>query len=360
MKILFWVPYPTQGPSNRYRVEQYLPYLKEAGIDYALRPFWSVSAFSVLYKEGHFFKKCLFFILGTIRRLLDVGQLYKYDIVFIHREAYPVGGMFLEAVLALVKKPVIFDFDDAIFLPSSSRMNSFIERFKRPDKIAKIIRMSSYCIAGNKYLADFASKFNPRTCIIPTPIDTQRYRPAEGGTPEKKVVIGWIGSVTTVDFLDQIRDVIAGLSRRFSGVAFKIVGSSFSVAGLSDVTSKPWAMEEELNDLRSFDIGIMPVPDNPWTRGKCGFKAILYMSMGIPTVCSPIGVNKEIITDGVNGFLAATPQEWMDKFSVLIENRKLRERIGRAGRRTVEERFSLQENAPKFLKIISEVYNGAK
>lgn len=355
MKILFWVPYPTEGASNRYRVEQYLPYLKKQGIGYCLRPFWSSLAYRILYKKGCHFLKCYYFIRGTVSRLFDIITLFRYEVIFIHREAYPIGGAFFENALAILKKPFIFDFDDAIFLPAASRSNNFIEKYKRPDKIAKIIKMSRHIIAGNSYLADFALRYSRSVSIIPTSIDTERYRlhDRECGP---KVVIGWIGSVTTLKFLEMMKAVFIKLSKRFPNLAVKIVGGDFSIDGLSNIISKPWLLEEELDDLTSFDIGIMPMPDNDWTRGKCGFKAILYMNMGIPCVCSPVGMNKEIMLNGVNGFFASTEEEWIEKLSRLIENPELRRRLGMAGRKTIEEKYSVKVNAPKYLEVLNKVF----
>ncbi|MEK7744096.1 MAG: glycosyltransferase family 1 protein, partial [Elusimicrobiota bacterium] len=148
------MPYPKDGASNRYRVEQYLPYLTRAGIKYSLRPFWSRSAYRSLYKNGHYFRKLFFFICGTISRISQIFGIAGYDLVFIHREAYPIGGAFFETIISILKKPIIFDFDDAIFLPASSRPNNFIERFKNPSKVASIIKRSEYVISGNSFLAD--------------------------------------------------------------------------------------------------------------------------------------------------------------------------------------------------------------
>lgn len=358
MRVLFWVPYPTEGPSNRYRIEQYLPYLKKAGIEYTLRPFWNTSAFKVLYKNGYYFKKIYFFILGTIFRFLDLVQIFKYDIVFIHREAHPIGGISFETIFSILRKPFIFDFDDAIFLPNSSRPNSFIEKFKNPNKVAKIIKMSNYIIAGNRYLANFASRYNHNVVIIPTPIDADRYYYINNKKQDEKITIGWIGSVTTVDFLNILKNAFIELLKHSNNVILKIVGGNFYIENLPNIISKQWSLVEEIEDLRSFDIGIMPMSDNEWTMGKCGFKAILYMSMGIPCVCSPVGVNKEIIIEGVNGFLADTQDEWVRKLSLLIQDSQLRQRISLRGRKTVEERYSVKVNAPKFLEVLQKVYFG--
>ncbi|MDD4979778.1 MAG: glycosyltransferase family 4 protein [Candidatus Omnitrophica bacterium] len=357
MRILFWVPYPKEGASNRYRVEQYLPYLRMEGIEYSLHSFWSKSAYKILYKNNrYYFKKAFSFICGTISRIIDFIAIMRYDIVFIHREAYPIGAAFFETILSILKKPIIFDFDDAIFLPAPSRPNDFIERFKRPDKVAHIIKISSHVIAGNQYLSDFALRYNRSVSIIPTPIDTDTYYPDTTRCHNKEVVIGWIGSITALFLLDAMKDIFICLSKKFPHVRFVIVGGGFSVNGLSNVMSKQWSLEEEKEDLKTFDIGIMPMPENEWTKGKCGFKAILYMSMGIPCVCSPVGVSKEIIRDGVNGFLAGTDDEWIKKLSLLIEDPELRSRLGAAGRKTVEDNYSLRVNAPKYLEILKKVY----
>lgn len=355
MKILFWVPYPTEGASNRYRIEQYLPYLQIINIKYSLHPFWSSYSYKILYKPRYYFKKICFFIFGTLSRIFDLMRIMQYDIVVIHREAYPIGDPFFETILNILGKPFIFDFDDAIYLPSGSHQNKFIKWLKRPKKIKKIIEMSKYVITGNSYLADFALKLNKNVQIIPTPVDTNKYYPVSKGYNEK-ITIGWIGSATTLNFLNIMSNVFATLSKKFNNVLFKVVGGVFSFNRVSNIINKPWILKEEIMDLNTFDIGIMPMLDNEWTRGKCGFKAILYMSMGIPCICSSVGVNKKIISDGINGFLANSDEEWIKKLSLLIQNPELRLKIGTAGRKTIEERYSLKVNAPKFIEVIQRVF----
>lgn len=355
MKILFWSPYPSEGASNRYRIEQYLLYLKQEGIDYKLHSFWGSAAFKILYKKGCYIRKSYFFLLGTIRLLIDIMQISRYTTVFIHREIYPVGGAFFERILHLLKKTIIFDFDDAIFLSASSLSNNFIERFKKPQKMITIIKLSQAVIAGNSYLADFARQYNLRVSIIPTPIDTEKYFPNVNMCHAENIVIGWMGSITTLDFLKSMKRVFIKIHQNFEQVKFKIIGGDFAINGLPSIICKPWSMEEERGDLRTIDIGIMPMPDNEWTRGKCGFKAILYMSMGIPCVCSPVGMNKEIIKDGENGFLVNSEDEWFEKLSFLIKNTEVRRKIGLAGRKTVEEKYSVAANVARFLDILKSV-----
>lgn len=354
MKVLFWVPYPREGASNRYRVDQYLPYLEKSGIEYAVHSFWDKASYSILYKKGRFLGKLFSFARGAALRLLDVLRIRKYDVVFIHREAMPIGGAMLESAIFFLGRPIVFDFDDAIFLPSSSRYNNFIEKLKNPNKVADIIRKSAYVIAGNDYLAEFARCYNDKVSVIPTSINIPA--PAKDAAKTTDIVIGWIGSITTVDFLNGMKDVFKALVGRFPGIFIKIVGGDFDSSGIARVINEPWSIRTEEEQIRSFDIGIMPMPDNSWTKGKCAFKAILYMAHGIPCVCSPVGANNRIVKDGVNGFLAGTNEEWVEKLALLIKDPALRERMGAAGRDTIAKEYSVPVNAPKFLEVLMAAY----
>lgn len=351
MKVLFIVPYPTEGASNRIRVEQFIPFLEAIGIHCKLRPFMNRRFFRILYLPHKYVEKIFWFIICTINRFFDLIRAWSYDVVFIHREAYPFGDAYFEMLLFRMKKKIIFDFDDAIFLPNTSEHNVYIERFKRPDKVSKIIKMSTHVIAGNSYLRDFAVKFNKNVTIIPSSIDTEKYRSVEDKNT-REVVIGWIGSNTTGPFLYELEDVFAKLEEKYKNLKFKIIGYIFHSSKVKNVISKSWSLAGEYEDIRSIDIGVMPSPDNMWTRGKCGFKAILCMACGIPVVSSPVGVNTEIVKDGINGFLAKDSTEWFDKLSILVGDEKLRHDMGRKGRAMVEEKYSVHTNMPVVLKII--------
>jgi glycosyltransferase involved in cell wall biosynthesis len=357
LRILFIIPYPSEGASNRLRVEQYLPYLDREGMEYRLRPFVNKRFYSILYLSGHRLRKFLFFFVAILNRFCDLLRAFGSDIVFIHREALPVGSAVLEKTFSISGRAIVFDFDDAIFLPNTSPPNNYIERFKDPDKVSRIMRLSDCVIAGNAYLAEYARKFNKDVAIIPTPIDTERYAPADKGE-DRCVTIGWIGSFTTRIYLEEVRPVLEALKRRYNGLRLKFVGNW---AGLGDPIGgaeyKEWSLGEELADIRSFDIGIMPMPDDMWTKGKCGFKAILYMSCGIPVVSSPVGVNTEIIKNGENGFLAGSAVEWEGHLSRLIEDVGLRKRIGAAGRKTVERRYSVASQAARFIGVLRAVHD---
>ncbi|MDD5449070.1 MAG: glycosyltransferase [Candidatus Omnitrophica bacterium] len=276
-----------------------------------------------------------------------------YDVVFIHREACPVGPIFFEWIARRLGKKIIFDFDDAIYLPNVSRANSVIKVLKNQNKVKKIIRLSSVVIAGNSHLKKYASNYNRNVVVIPTAIDTEKYSAIKKIQPQNEpLCIGWSGSYTTVQHLLMLKEVLRKIYNRYK-ISIKIIGSApnFKMGDIP-LTVAEWSMETELEELVGLDIGFMPLPDDEWGRGKCGLKALQYMALGIPAVCSPVGVNQEIIEDGINGFFASSEAEWVEKISRLIENPELRRSIGCAGKKTVEERYSVKANFPKFFNAI--------
>jgi len=354
MKILFLIPHLNLAASNRYRVYQYLPYLQNQGFETTVRPFVDTAYFyKTLYQPNHLIRKLAYSLRSTQRRLLDLNLVRKHDIVFIQRECLPFGPAILEEFISRLGKPIIYDFDDAVFLPNVSQANRLIGWLKFPSKTKTIIHLSNSIIAGNEYLRDYAIRFNTNTIVIPTSIDTGYYfTKKKSDTKQEPIRIGWVGGHTTLSYLHEIDDVLAKLSQVYR-VQLIVVGGVYQIPGV-EVVSKPWSLEDELNDLLSLDIGIMPMPDNPWTRGKCGFKAIQYFGVGIPALASPVGVNNQIIQHGKNGFLATTQTEWYDYLSMLIKDPSLRIEMGMNGRKTVEAHYSLKANAPKIVNVIQQ------
>ncbi len=355
VKILFWVPYPKEGQSNRFRVEQYLPYLDAEGIGYSLRPFVSSEFYRVLYQPGGFPRKFYFFIKSFLRRIIDLLSIFKYDLVLVHREAFPFGPPIFE-ILAFkcFKKPLVHDFDDAIFLGERSEANRAISFLKNPGKVARIISFSQQVIVGNNYLNEYAEQFNKNITVIPTPIDTEKYKPFNSPHEKNGVVVGWIGSHSTAGYLLELKDVFQQLKKDNSDLVIRLIGAEKYEKLLPGTECRAWRLKDEIEELGSFDIGLMPMPDNPWTKGKCAFKLLLYMSMGIPAVCSPVGMNEEVIRDGENGFFASTSEEWLKKIQVLVSDRDYRMKIGAAGRRSVQEKYDLKLWAPVFIGVLKE------
>jgi len=353
MTVLFIVPYCSMGASNRYRVEQYLPYLKSNGIEYRLRPFVFEEFYKILYLKRKYLMKIIYFIKAFLNRILDISRLYKYDLVFIHREACPFGPPIFEYIVYFFKKPLIFDFDDAIYLQNFNPANRMYSFLKFPSKTKSIIRISSCVIVANKFLKEYACRHNKNVYIIPTPIDTERFKPT--AKPSNRITIGWIGSPTTAPYLKIILPVMRILRQKYD-FCLKIVGSGEnSFVKDIKVENIAWQLNREIEDFQSIDIGIYPMPDTLWACGKAGFKAIQYMAVGVPVVASPVGMVKDIIQDGVNGFLADSAEDWTRKLSRLIGDSQLRQNIGLNGRKSVEEKYSVIINAQKFIDRIKNV-----
>lgn len=350
MRILFIVPYSSDGASNRFRVEQYLPFLKAEGIEYDVRPFVTQRFFKILYLKGKNIRKILYFIQALWDRVLVIYRSRKYDLILIHREACPIGPPIFEWMIYKFKKPIIFDFDDAIFLQNLSPANRIYGFLKSPSKTQAIIKMSKAVIVANRFLEEYARRFNSRVYIIPTSIDTEKFMVKENAS--KRLSIGWVGSPTTFPYLHSLSGAIKELSMKHDFI-FKIIGAgeNLSIAGVN-IESRDWKLEEEIANFQGIDIGIYPLSDTMWARGKAAFKAIQFMSMGIPVVASPVGMNKELIQDGVNGFLAASDEEWVNKISSLIKDEGLRQRIGLAGRKTIEEHYSVKVNVSKYIDVL--------
>jgi glycosyltransferase involved in cell wall biosynthesis len=354
MKVLAVVPslYDT-SPGQRFRLEQWEPILKKSGVEITWSPFETDELKQVLYRPGQAVSKVRAVLSNMSRRRNELAAVGGYDLVYLFREAALLGPPWFERKIARSGVPMVFDFDDAIFLAYRSPSNGYLSYLKFPQKTAEICRLSAHVMVGNQYLADYARRFNPNVTIVPTTIDTLKYRQVERPEPDT-LTIGWSGSHSTVQHLNTIRDVLQELARaeRFK---LRVIGATdYRLDGV-DVDVVRWRSETEVADLGPIDIGIMPLPDDRWSKGKCGLKALQYMSLGIPTICSPVGVNTTIIADGVNGFIAGQKVEWIAKLKLLLHSPELRRKVGEAGRTTVEEEYSAATQAPRVLKIFDTV-----
>jgi len=358
MKILFLTPYPyNQAPSQRFRFEQYFSFLKNSNIDITHLPFLNQKTWEVFYKKGFLLQKITGTILGIINRHILIFKIHKFDFIFIHREACFIGPAYFEWIYAkLFKKKIVYDFDDAIWLRDVSEANIFLGWLKRSNKTNKIISYANYVIAGNAYLAEYAKMYNKNVIVIPTTINNYYHSVKKKKNDESVVKIGWTGSLTTNKHLEMILPVLAKIKMLY-GNAIEILMISNKQIKNDQIDLKfiAWTQKSEIEDLSQFDIGIMPLPDDEWAKGKCGFKGLQYMALEIPTIMSPVGVNTEIIQDGINGFLARTENEWLEKLSLLIESKELRERVGKAGRKTVEEKYSVDANKKKYLDLFNKL-----
>ena len=274
------------------------------------------------------------------------------------REAFLTGTTVFEKMIQRSGVPVIYDFDDAIWHFDVSEANRSFGWLKNPGKTARLISMADIVFAGNRYLADYASHHNSNVVIIPTTIDTEEYIPASVAGRDV-VCIGWSGSITTIRHFEMAILFLREIKRKYGDrVVFKVIGDGGYVNDELGIRGIPWSREAELDELSGIDIGIMPLPDDEWAKGKCGLKGLQYMALGIATVMSPVGVNTEIIRDGENGMLAGDDDEWVDKLCRLIEDPELRRRCGEAGRRTVEKYYSVEAVKWKYLEHFQALTSG--
>lgn len=355
MRILAVVPslYDT-SPGQRFRMEQWAPLLEKDGIRVDFRAFECEGLNSVLYAPGRAVRKMKLISRAFFRRFGLMSSLSAYDAVYVFREAALLGPALFERLIRHSGIPMVFDFDDAVFVPYKSPSNGYLSLLKFPGKTRTICRLAAHVIAGNSYLAEYARRVTSRVTVVPTTIDTAKYTLDSSRRTSVPPVIGWSGSYSTVQHLETLRGALARLRKRHR-FRLRVIGTArFEVEGV-EVEATPWRSETEVEDLRSMDIGVMPLPDDPWSRGKCGLKALQYMALGIPTVCSPVGVNGEIVSDGRNGFLAATEDEWVDRLTLLLQSAPLRGRLGQAGRHTVEEKYSAAVQSPRVSAVFESV-----
>ena len=356
VKVLALSPIPEEGAGCRFRVSQYLPYLRNAGFDVTVSPFYSHDYFSFVYRPGNYLRKMTGFAALTLRRLDELTSMRDYDLVFLYREAIPIGPPYIERRIAQMGIPIVYDFDDAIFMPAVSEANKSVSFLKNPGRTATIVKLSRHVTVGNEFLARYARQYNPNVSVIPTAVDTTRFVPRADAVPAegRKLVVGWIGSPTTFQYLESMKDVLAAVSARHP-FTLKVSGAGRAVnfPGV-DVEIVPWSMSDEVALFNTCDIGVYPLTDDDWSRGKCGFKAIQFLACGVPVVAAAVGVNREIIQHGVNSMLASTSHEWIEHLTTLLTNPDLRRTMAVAGRQTIEDRYSLRVTAPQLAAVLQD------
>lgn len=344
-----------RAPNQRFRFEQYLNYLKDNGFDCHMSYLISEQDDKVLYKPGHYFEKTVIFLKSTLKRTIDVVNRKKYDLIFVCREGFLTGTTIFEEMLHKSKVPMIYDFDDAIWHFDVSEANKNFGWLKNPGKTAKLLSMADLVFAGNDYLADYAHHHNDNVVIIPTTIDLSEYHQVPF-TEKETVCIGWSGSITTIRHFGMAIPVLKAIKEKYGKrVKFKVIGDGNYRNEELGIQGLAWKKDTELQELAGIDIGIMPLPDDEWAKGKCGLKGLQYMALGIATVMSPVGVNSEIIQDEENGMLASTDEEWIQKLSKLIDDSSLRRKCAENGRTTVEEKYSVDAVKGDYLKYFTQL-----
>lgn len=325
MKVLFLI----QGfivAASRYRVLQYIPYLEAKGVE------TTVSLYPRTLRENFQF----------------FNSLPQYDIVFLQRKRFNQPRL---GLLRRRAKKIVYDFDDSVMYRNSKAKDPISQTRRR--RFVQMIKNSDFVIAGNEFLKGEVLPFNPNVEVIPTAIDQERYHLKNYPPKQEKVTLGWIGDHGSIHYLEKMRPIFERIGEKYPHVELKIVCDTFFDCDRIKVIKKNWSSEEEVADLQGFDIGLMPLVDDPWSWGKCGLKIIQYQGVGLPVVCTPVGINKDLVEDGTNGYWAMTPEDWEKKLSTLIESSELRERMGREGRKKVVENYTYQVCAPRLVSILA-------
>jgi glycosyltransferase involved in cell wall biosynthesis len=325
LKIIFLV----QGmnvAASRYRVLQYLPFFHANGIDTEVFEFpQQVSGWSSMLER------------------LKTG-----DIIFTQRKRLPRSILLL---LKRLKKRMVYDFDDAVMFKNSLSKKPY--SLRRTMSFKRMLRYTDLVIAGNAFLKDEAEKYHKNVKVLPTPVDAERYREKEFRESDT-VNIGWIGDHGSIHYMERYKDVWDAIGQKYNNVVLTIICDTFIEAKGISIKKIPWSYEREIDDLMALDIGVMPLFDDLWSRGKCGFKIIQYLGVGVPAVCTPVGINRDVVEDGVNGLWAVTKDEWIERLSMLIENSSLRVKMGKEGRKKIMDQYTVQVCAPKLMEWITK------
>lgn len=352
MKVGFLTLATEGGASPRHRVYQYVPWLERAGIRCTVLPAVSAGTSRRFYGKGTGLANAVYQGIELSRRLAQLARVSRFDVVVVQKALLTVGIRGLDRLTRLARRRVV-DVDDAVHLGPPHRLPGWLRLLEDTDQPARMMAGAERVVAGSEALAAAVRRLNPRVSVIPTSVDTDRFRPAwrrGNGTP----VIGWIGSPSTAPYLEILREVLPRLARRHRFVLRVVGAQAPDLPGVA-VEAHPWDPDREVADLQGFDIGIMPLPDTPWTRGKCGLKAVQYLAVGTPAVCSPVGAAPEIVRNGREGFLSRTEEEWEETLSALLADPDLRLGLGAAGRTRAEERYSVRANARLLARILEDV-----
>ncbi|UPQ79283.1 glycosyltransferase [Flavobacterium azooxidireducens] len=348
MKILYFTKYTRKGASSRLRSFQYFPFLESQGNQVTVKPLFDDAYLESLYQGK---KDSIGSLKGYFKRFFLLFTVFRYDRVVIEKELFPYIPAVFERVLALFGVNYVVDYDDAIFHNYDRHPNPVI-RFVLKNKIDVVMQKSGTVIAGNSYLAERAQNAGAKNVvIIPTVIDTNRYQIKEF-TDSKPFVIGWIGSPSTFKYLKPLQPVFKKLAQDHA-IALHIVGATESLGLPSIEKHIPWSEETEVASILTFDVGIMPLNDTPWEKGKCSYKLIQYMGCGIPVIASPVGMNVEVVKEDVNGFLATNEAEWLNSFLHYLSNAEQQHLHGKNNSIFVEYHFSLKSAQHNYFKAIA-------
>lgn len=348
MHILVLTRYERLGSSSRVRFYQYLPFLKKHGVEFTVAPLLSDDYVRSLYTNKR--QNSLSVLSAYVKRLGWILKSRNFDLIWLEKELLPWFPAWVEIILARFDIPYVVDYDDAVFHRYDQHRSWAVRTFLGK-KIDEVMHHASLVIAGNDYLKEHAQKAgSKRVVYLPSVVDGSQYIQPE--SQRSQFTIGWIGSPVTAPFLNIVLSPLDVLTRE-SDTKIILIGSG-GTDSLPQIpkTVLPWSEETEAADVHLFDVGIMPLPDGPFEKGKCGYKLIQYMAAGIPVVASPVGINRQIVEHGVNGFLASSESEWQQALEYLRDNPGKRKQMGIAGRKKVEREYDLEVTSPQLLHLL--------
>jgi glycosyltransferase involved in cell wall biosynthesis len=358
LKILFLTKYPIAGASSRYRVYQYLPYLRSKRHYCQVSSFYSDRDFALIYQKGKLIFKLWMVAKGFLRRIKDALLLFRFDLVYMQREALPFGPLWFERICQLFKIKMIFDYDDALFIFKPSSSTPMSDKFKRPQRIPNIFSRVDCVFAGNAYLKQQALQYCQCAKTMYVAEDLSKITPRADHHNNDKLIIGWLGSPSTEKYLEFVREPIEKLVEHFPKLELLIIGGGQFKSEHITVRHEKWTLEGEDQLLKQFTVGIMPLPDEEWSKGKSGGKARTYMASMIPAVCMDIGFNQTLIAHGHTGFLVKSNLQWFETLTRLLSDHGLRQNIAMQALTEVKQKYSLTVLAPVFEQYIEEVING--
>lgn len=351
-RILVLSRYSRLGASSRLRTRQYECWLQDAGFEVEFSSFFDDDYLNYLYVGKTSKIKIFKYFYRRIKKMIAKP---KPDIIWLEYELFPWMPWFLESIILPLNIQIVCDYDDAIF-HRYDQNQSFTIRKLLGNKIDKLMTAASLVTVGNEYLAQRAGSLKKgHVEIVPTVVDISQYQARKEEDFFNNKIVGWIGTPNTWEIYGKrkYKNLIETLAKK--DASFKAVGAKMHFEKNELLEIVPWQENTEVDSIRTMDIGVMPLDDTLWSKGKCGYKLIQYMACGVPVVASPVGVNKNIVDDGVNGFLVSTSREWEDAISKLLDDPALAYKMGQAGRKKIQEEYSLDVWGPRVVRLFQSL-----
>ncbi len=359
MKIVFFGNATEKNAAIRYRVCKFAELLEKEGYECVICLHSSVEFLERFFENKSRLSKAFYWICVWFRRWLQLRHIFTADIVFLRGPIFKYGPPIFEYIIHLFNKNMVFDIDDAVW-EKPAYVSGYFLNFIDFDWAKKMCKLCSGAVVGNRYLELHVKEWGANNVIIvPTCIDMEKHTQKPFYPKDNKtVVIGWTGLYTNLGYLEVVKEPLIELAKKYPIKLFIASnGPGYELPGV-EVEYEYWKLEKEIEYLQKPDIGIMPLVDTPRARGKCAFKALQFMGVGTPVVVSPVGMNAEILEEGVHGFFATTPEEWYEKLEILIKDPELRERMGRAGRERVKQLYSFEANYPCLREFFIKIAKG--